>query len=222
MAVNSLFPKINEILYIQIASADEKEEHKEYKSRIADMDDSSFLIEVPMQQGSSRLKRLFFGDELSISYITEDGVRHYFNTYITGFEEDVVRLVRIRKPLPSDISKIQRRSFLRVHANLELAIQSEDLTRAVGLTEDIGGGGLSIYGETGFSIAEGQKLKCWLLVPYRNSTIEHVNFEAEVVRIKTLETGRQLCMLKFMQISDSERQKIIKFCFERQLDYRTK
>ena len=49
------------------------------------------------------------------------------------------------------------------------------------MTEDIGGGGLSIYGETGFSIAEGQKLKCWLLVPYRNSTIEHVNFEAEVV-----------------------------------------
>lgn len=54
-----MFPKINEILFIQIASADEKEEHKEYKSRIADMDDSSFLIEVPMQQGSSRLKRLF-------------------------------------------------------------------------------------------------------------------------------------------------------------------
>ena len=93
-----------------------------------------------MQQGSSRLKRLYFGEELSISYITEDGVRHYFNTYVTGFEEDVVRLVRIRKPLPDDISKIQRRSFLRVHANLELAIQAEDLTRAVGLTEDIGGG----------------------------------------------------------------------------------
>ena len=49
-----MFPKINEILYIQIASADEKEEHKEYKSRIADMDDSSFLIEVPMQQGVVR------------------------------------------------------------------------------------------------------------------------------------------------------------------------
>lgn len=220
--MNSLFPKINEVLYIQIASADEKEESKEYKSRIADVDDNSFLIEVPMQQGSSRLKRLFFGEELSISYITEDGVRHYFNTYVTGFEEDVVRLVRIRKPLPDDITKIQRRSFLRVHANLEMAIQSEDLTRAVGLTEDIGGGGLSIYGEPGFVIAEGQKLKCWLLIPYRNAVIEHANFEAEVVRIKTLETGRQLCMLKFVQITDSERQKIIKFCFERQLDYRTK
>jgi c-di-GMP-binding flagellar brake protein YcgR len=222
VAVNSLFPKINEVLYIQIASADEKEDSKEYKSRIADVDEHSFLIEVPMQQGSSRLKRLFFGEELSISYITEDGVRHYFNTYVTGFEEDVVRLVRIRKPLPDDITKIQRRSFLRVHANLEMAIQGEDLTRAVGLTEDIGGGGLSIYGEPSFPIAEGQKLKCWLLIPYRNAVIEHANFEAEVVRIKALETGRQLCMLKFVQISDSERQKIIKFCFERQLDYRTK
>ncbi|WP_440109878.1 flagellar brake protein [Paenibacillus sp. QZ-Y1] len=217
-----MFPKINEILYIQIASADEKEEIKQYKSRIADTDDNSFLIEVPMQQGSSRLKRLFFGEELSISYITEEGVRHYFNTYVTGFEEDVIRLVRIRKPLPDDITKIQRRSFLRVHANLEMAIQAEDLSRAVGLTEDIGGGGLSIYGEPDFPITEGQTLKCWLLVPYRNAAIEHANFEAEVVRVKTLETGRLLCMLKFVQITDLERQKIIKFCFERQLDYRTK
>ncbi len=135
-----MYPKVNEILFIQIASADEKEAIKEYKSRIADVEDNSFLIEVPMQQGSSRLKRLFFGEELSIYYITEDGVRHYFNTYVTGFEEDVVRLVRIRKPLPDEISKIQRRSFLRVHANLELAIQAEDLTRVVALTEDIGGG----------------------------------------------------------------------------------
>lgn len=222
MAVNRLFPKINEVLYIQIASADEKEEHKEYKSRIADTDDDSFLIEVPMQQGNSRLKRLFFGEELSISYMNESGVRHYFNTYVTGFEEDVVRLVRIRKPLPDEISKIQRRSFLRVHASLELAIQCEDLTRAVVLTEDIGGGGLSVYIEPDVKVQEEQKLKCWLLVPYRNGSIDHVQFEAEVVRIKKLETGRELGMLKFSQITDSERQKVIKFCFERQLDYRMK
>ncbi|PYE51364.1 flagellar brake domain-containing protein [Paenibacillus barcinonensis] len=217
-----MFPKINEVLYIQIASADEKEEQKEYKSRIADADENSFLIEVPMQQSNSRLKKLFFGEELSISYINESGVRHYFNTYVTGFEEDVIRLVRIRKPLLEEISKIQRRSFLRVHASLELAVQGEDLTRAVMLTEDIGGGGLSIYCEPAFKIQEGQRLKCWLLVPYRNGGIDHVQFEAEVVRIKKLESGRELGMLKFSQIMDSERQKVIKFCFERQLDYRMK
>lgn len=217
-----MYPKINEVLYIQIASADEKEAGKEFKSRIADEDQNSFLIEVPMQQGSSRLKRLYFGEELSIYYMNEEGVRHFFNTYVTGFEEDVVRLVRIRKPQADDITKIQRRSFLRVRASLEIAIQAADLNRAVALTDDIGGGGLSIFGESGFSISEGQKLNCWLLVPYRNSTIEHVPFEAEVVRIKTLESGRLLHMLKFTQITDSERQKIIKFCFERQLEYRTK
>ncbi|CAI6060643.1 putative protein YpfA [Paenibacillus sp. JJ-100] len=218
-----MFPKINEVLHIQIASADEKEEQKEYKSRIADMDHNSFLIEVPMQQGNmGSLKRLFLGEELSIFYINEDGVRHYFNTYVTGFEEDVVRLVRIRKPLPEEISKIQRRSFLRVHASLELALQCEDHTRAVALTEDIGGGGLSIYIDPEIKVQEEQKLKCWLLVPYRNGAIDHVQFEAEVVRVKKLESGRELGMLKFSQITDSERQKVIKFCFERQLDYRMK
>ena len=218
-----MFPKINEVLHIQIASADEKEEQKEYTSRIADMDHNSFLIEVPMQQENmGSLKRLFLGEELSIFYINEDGVRHYFNTYVTGFEEDVVRLVRIRKPLPEEVSKIQRRSFLRVHASLELALLCEDHTRAVALTEDIGGGGLSIYIDPEIKVQEEQKLKCWLLVPYRNGAIDHVQFEAEVVRVNKLESGRELGMLKFTQITDSERQKVIKFCFERQLDYRMK
>ena len=90
------------------------------------------------------------------------------------------------------------------------------------LTEDIGGGGLSIYIEPDVKVQEEQKLKCWLLVPYRNGAIDHVQFEAEVVRIKKLESGRELGMLKFSQITDSERQKVIKFCFERQLDYRMK
>ncbi|MNI93593.1 hypothetical protein D3C73_1515730 [compost metagenome] len=71
-------------------------------------------------------------------------------------------------------------------------------------------------------LAVADKLSCWLLLTYRSGSVEHANFEGEIVRMKQLENGRSLVMLKFSSISDAERQKIIRYCFERQFDFRNR
>jgi c-di-GMP-binding flagellar brake protein YcgR len=131
-------------------------------------------------------------------------------------------MVKLRKPAADSIFKIQRRSFFRVNAELELAVKDPLGSRFLVRTEDIGGGGTSFLSDPKVKIAVSDKLACWLLVSYRNGSTEHVNFEGEIVRIKTLETGRNLVMVKFAAISDSERQKIIRYCFERQFDFRNR
>lgn len=118
-----MYPKINEYLYIQVASSDAAEAEVEYRSRIAETEEDAFLIEIPMQESNGRLKRLFMGDELSVYFLTEGGIKNYFNTYVLGFKEDVIRMVRIQKPETDSIFKIQRRSFFRVNADLELAVK---------------------------------------------------------------------------------------------------
>ncbi|OKP84432.1 glycosyl transferase [Paenibacillus helianthi] len=217
-----MYPKINEYLYIQVASSDAGEAEVEYRSRIAETEDEAFLIEIPIQENNGRLKRLFIGDELSVYFLSEGGVKNYFNTHVVGFKEEVIRMVRIRKPAVESIFKIQRRSFLRVNAELELAVKDSLGSRYLVRTEDIGGGGTSFLSDSKVHPEVGGKLFCWLLVPYRNGSTEHVNFEGEIVRIKTLETGRNLVMVKFAAITDSERQKIIRYCFERQFDFRNR
>ena len=217
-----MYPKINDYLYIQIASSDTEEAEIEYKSRIAEMEDNSFLIEIPIQEKTGRLKKLFIGDELSVFFVSEGGIKNYFYTHVIGHKEDVIRMLRINKPAVDSIFKVQRRSFLRVNAELELAAKLENGTRFLIRTDDIGGGGTSFLTDDKVKLEVGNKLSCWLLVPYRNGTTEHVNFEGEVVRIKALESGKKLAMLKFDSISDSERQKIIRFCFERQFDFRNR
>lgn len=217
-----MLPKVNELVYIQVASADKNEADKECKSRIADEQDEFYLIEVPIEIGSGRMKRLFVGDELSVYFLTDNGVKNYFNTYVTGFADDVVQLIRIRKPDPESITKVQRRHFLRVVAELELAVKLKDGSRFVAMTDDVGGGGVSFLCDGKNKMIVGDQLYCWLLIPYKNGTIEHAPFEAEVVRVKKLETGRNLVMLKFISISDMERQKIIRYCFERQFDFRNR
>ncbi len=220
MAVSSLYPKVNELLFINIDSANEIEANIEYKSRISDIEEQSILMEVPMQESIGRLKRMTVGDELSVFYLNEHGVKHYFNTYVLGFKEDVIRMVRIRKPEPESISKIQRRTFLRVNAEVEIAVKLKDMTRFITTTVDISGGGLSFYSVSKYNLKEGDPLSCWVLVNYKNGSVEHVPLNAEIVRIKDREHHRSIVMLKFMKISDVERQKLIRYCFERQFDFR--
>lgn len=220
--MTGLYPKINEYLYLQVASSDAAESEVEYRARIADMEEDTFLIEIPMQESNGRLKKLFVGDELSVYFLTEGGIKNYFNTHVIGFKEEVIRMVRLHKPAVESIFKIQRRSFFRVNAELELAVKDSLGSRFLVRTEDIGGGGTSFLSDAKITLKVGDKLACWLLVAYRNGSTEHVNFEGEIVRIKKLETGRNLVMLKFSSISDSERQKIIRYCFERQFDFRNR
>ncbi|WP_019638961.1 flagellar brake protein [Paenibacillus fonticola] len=217
-----MFPNVNDLLYIQVASADGKDMDKECKSRIADMEEDTLLIEVPIESGSGRIKRLYMGDELSVYFLTEQGVKNYFNTYVLGFADDVVQLVRIRKPEPETITKIQRRHFLRVIAKLDLAVRLKDNTRFVAFTEDVGGGGVSFLADSKYKLAEGEPLFCWLLLSFKNGSIDHVPFEAQIVRTKKLETGRTMTMVKFVSISDMERQKLIRYCFERQFDFKNR
>jgi c-di-GMP-binding flagellar brake protein YcgR len=222
VAVTGLYPKINEHLYIQVASSDAAEAEIEYRSRIADIEDDAILIEIPMQIGKARLKKLFMGDELSVYFLTEGGIKNYFNTHVIGFKEDVIRMIRIRKPEAEHIFKIQRRSFLRVTAELELAVKDALGSRILVRTDDVGGGGTSFLSDGKVKFAVADKLSCWMLLPYRNGSIEHAYFEGEIVRMKQLDNKRNLVMLKFSSISDAERQKIIRFCFERQFDFRNR
>lgn len=215
-----MLPKINQVLHIQINSIDEEESMQEYKSRIADMTEEYIVIEVPMNERTGRLKRLFQGDELSIYFLTEGGMKNFFMSTVLGLRDGEIRTVLIRKPESESITKIQRRSFLRVPAELDIAASLTDQVRFTGVTDDVGGGGASFLCEGNVPVKTGDTLACWLLLVSRSAKPDHIPFKGEVVRIKSLETGRQQVMLQFSEISDKDRQKVIRFCFERQLEIR--
>lgn len=215
-----MLPKVNQILHMQVNSIDDEESRIEYKSRIADVTDSVIAVEIPLNEKTGRLKKLYQGDELSTFYLGQGGVKHYFTTSVTGFREDVIRLVELRKPEPETITQVQRRSFLRVLAELEIAVKLSDQIQFIGVTEDVGGGGISFICDGHIPIGMNANISCWVLATYKNGNIEHIPFTGEVVRVKQLETGKQLAMIRFIDIADRERQKLIRFCFERQMDFR--
>jgi c-di-GMP-binding flagellar brake protein YcgR len=212
-------PKINQNIFLQTV-VDRPEEAAVMRSRVADVDQQNIHIEVPLDEKSRKLYRAHLGEKFQFYYFTPDGVKHLFVSEVTGHRKDIVPLVSIRKPNPDEVTKDQRRSYLRVEANLELAVKIGDKLRFVAVTEDIGGGGLSFMCEPKWPIDPNSVLSCWLLLSYKSGTIAHASFEGEVVRVMHVQPERNLIMLRFKEIADAEQQKIIRYCFERQLDNR--
>ncbi|PWW05573.1 c-di-GMP-binding flagellar brake protein YcgR [Paenibacillus cellulosilyticus] len=219
-----MLPKINQMIQFQFIAAlqEGKELEFEYKTRIADERDNDFFLEMFIHERTGRFKRPSIGDALTAVYVNEEGVQHFFETQVTGFINDTVPLIRIQKPDPATITKTQRRNYLRVAAALEIAVLTPEGERFNALTDDVGGGGISFICEGKTKLEEATPLECWLLLTFKNGTIEHTPFQAVIVRLNTLATGRLHVMAKFETIADSDRQKIIRYCFERQLDFRNR
>jgi c-di-GMP-binding flagellar brake protein YcgR len=219
-----VLPKINQTMYIQsvpeAASAQSDTSTPTLRSRVADMDEKNIYIEIPLDEKSRRLYRAEVGEKLQLFFFTQEGVKHLFPSVVTGYRKDTVPLVAIHKPDLEEITKDQRRSFLRVEANLELAVKLGDKLRFVAITEDVGGGGISFTCERKWPIVANQVVSCWLLLNYKGGSIAHSKFEGEVVRVLPVEPDKHLIMMRFQDIADPDQQKIIRYCFERQLDTR--
>jgi c-di-GMP-binding flagellar brake protein YcgR len=212
-----LLPKINQTLYIQTETDTEP---LTLRSRVADEDNQNIYIEIPLDEKSRKMYRTQTGEKLQVYFFTQEGVKHLFSSTVTGYRKDAVNLVAIRKPELEEITKDQRRSYLRVEANLELAVRIGEKLRFLAITEDVGGGGVSFTCERNRPIVQNGVLTCWLLLNYKGGTIAHAKFEGEVVRVLPIESDKNLIMMRFQEIADSDQQKIIRFCFERQLDNR--
>lgn len=217
-----MLPTINQQLFIQVASMDEVESQHEYKSRISDINESYIAIQVPISVKTGRLKRLVSGDQISAHYITEGGVKNFFTTEVIGLRDEVIKLVLIKPPELESITRVQRRNYLRVPAELEIAVRLQNKLQIIGVTDDVSGGGISFICDGHLPFKSKEIVSCWLLLHYKAGTVEHMPFLAEIVRIKPLETGRQLLMCSFTDIAEHERQKVIRYCFERQFDLRKK
>jgi len=213
-----VLPKINQTTYLQLLPISDPESASTLRSRVADLDERNIWLEIPLDEKSRRYHRPETGEKMRVFYFTPDGVKHIFETAVTGIKKDTVTLFSVRKPNPSAIEREQRRNFLRVEAQLELAVRIGDKVRFTAITDDVSGGGLSFRADRKWPLEAGGTLSCWLLLNFRNGSIGHAKFEGEIVRVMTVEQDRYLVMMRFKEIQDSEQQKIIRFCFERQLD----
>ncbi|MPL60692.1 Flagellar brake protein YcgR [bioreactor metagenome] len=187
-----------------------------YNSRIEDVALNNFTIAMPMRKGqpvyinhSSRIIGKVFAGSVAYQFKSSllDKRMHPLPVWVVS--------------LPTDVKKIQQRAFVRVDAVLPIMFKlqddgDDDRPLFSATTKDISGGGLRMI------FKESIKLGTRLEVSIELLELGIIETLAEVVRVDRPDETRDLYWigLKYLNLPETLCNKIIKFVFKKQLEYR--
>ncbi|MTH52196.1 pilus assembly protein PilZ [Bacillus mangrovi] len=197
---------------------------EQYKCRIVSIDDDTFSIDYPLNEKTG--KTAFFTDGMLLSCLASgaDQNPYRFDTAVMGRKKENIPVILLKKPMERDIVKIQRRQYVRIETDVNVAVHSPggSFEPFVSVTSDISAGGAGIVLPYGLTIPEGEKLLVWMALPMQDSAIQYVTVESELIRILEDSSGVRKATIKFTDAAETAQQKIVRFCFDQQILNRKK
>ncbi|MDX8046102.1 flagellar brake domain-containing protein [Gracilibacillus sp. S3-1-1] len=192
-------------------------EHDIYKSKVVDAKDGRIYIDYPANDG---LTSFTMGTVFQVHFIEMNSV-YSFPTEVIGKTKLNNVPVLILSFQLDNLTKIQRREFVRVKAFLDVSIQSveEKFDPFTTVTYDISGGGLGVLLDNNFSISQGELLDIMLVLPV-DKKLEYIHTIGEAVRIDESTEEKNLLSVKFNEIDQKDQQFIVQYCYTKQLEER--
>ncbi|MDY4721146.1 MAG: PilZ domain-containing protein [Clostridium paraputrificum] len=180
-----------------------------YKSNLQDVTESYILIDIPVNNGI--YLTMNDNDEIEAEHYVDGGSYYKLNCRVLGrTREGKLNLYKLSKPY--NISKIQRRNYVRVdmveYAFYKLQNDNGEEVWKKGIILDLSGGGMKIKIEEKLSLRDRVTVNIFI------AENEKVQIVGEVVRVEKSNTGEYICGLKFKEISERTRDKIIQKVFE--------
>lgn len=199
--------KINQLVEVEYQVDPDNIEY--LPSRIEDMTDEFFYLAVPIRRGEI------------VPFRIEQNIKVLFSTRSNTYQFQTIIVDRAREPIPvlkvakpTELIKIQRRSYVRIPVNLEVnfTILPDKVTHR-GFTLDISAGGLLLATKT--SLKKGQVLVVKIELPQRESVYCH----ARVIRVSYQATSLledNKVAIQFLDISEAQKDRIFNYIFEKQ------
>jgi c-di-GMP-binding flagellar brake protein YcgR len=175
--------------------------------------DDELLITMPMLKGEPVV--LSIGQRIRINFFRERGQFYFEAEVIDRQRTETVHLIRLKQTSP--IHRLQRRSFYRLKINLpvlfrliEQGPEQPDYMKAY--TADISGGGVRLL--TDEKLEPGQQVECRIPIGER----DFLELKGLVVRVVPCVEGNYKFEVgvKFVDILEAERDRLIQFIFQQQ------
>jgi c-di-GMP-binding flagellar brake protein YcgR len=190
-----------------------------YFSRIEDLSDDSLTIGAPYRRG-------FYlppwpGREIS-ARVTTNNSAYLFKAKLSRYVTEPIPLWVINRP--SEISKLQMRSHVRLDIVLDIKLEILDDTlleenRVLNtLTRDLSAGGLrAVFNRPGHP-----DTKVKITLPLPNGVV--IEATGQIIRITPpdIPGDRQTAAIEFTDISERMRGQIVKFIFRKEVERRQK
>jgi c-di-GMP-binding flagellar brake protein YcgR len=224
----SVFP--SHLQLVSLTKRDEKGEEQEYRVRIVEIREDGYVVECPLGPKGYPV-RVPVGESVGIGYVIEGAFYHFRTTVLQLIREgeETPPLLVVQKPAKESIKKKQRRQYFRIPVMLDVTfvawdpeqteqnLPSEEMT---GMMIDLSGGGFSFRIKV--QLPEKGAIKGVLRLPLKKQLLE-ASFEGVIRRVTYMpKPGLYHCSVEFTNIRESDRDKVMRYCFARQLELKNK
>ena len=175
-----------------------------FNSTIQNINEDSFFISIPMEKGY--YVKFENGERLTVYCYWENTSVYKFESKVLG-REKCGNMPLYKLTLPEKVEKIQRREYVRINVISPIEIISKD-KKGHGLLLDISGGGMKITTE--------EKLSKEDLIDIKLKSLEsgqEIIISGSVVRANRDEKGRNIYGIRYYNIENKIREKIIQSIF---------
>lgn len=214
--------QIGDLLTLEVRHAEQIEK---FKCRLVDRKGNTLFIDYPISLRTNKTAFLFDGTQLSATFIGQDGTSVYlFESEIIGRVKNNIPMLLLAYPGEERLLKIQRRSYVRIEAAVDIAIHSMngEFPPFTALTDDISAGGAAVLIPKGMQLQQGMMIKTWFVLILQNGEYHYLALSSRVIRVIDYNETRNKLSLQFIEISNMERQLLLRFCFEKQLQNKKK
>ena len=191
-----------------------------FRCKVVEQKDGVIYIDYPINTITKKTAFLIDGAQFRVTFNDESKQSFAFNTEVLGRKKGNIPMIMLSCPPDEEFIKIQRREFVRVETPVDVAVEyNNTFTQLV--AEDISAGGILIPLPKAVNFKDGDTVRLTIVLPYTNNEIRYVQTDALVVT--TFErNNRTLASVQFTDTDDIDKQYIVRFCFERQLQIRKK
>ena len=191
---------------------------EKFRCKVVEIEDNVVFIDYPINTVTKKTAFLMDGTQFRATFTDEAKQSMAFSTQVVGRKGGNIPMIRLTLPPKEEWIKIQRREYVRVETAADVAVEYNGVYRQF-VTADVSAGGILIKMRGAINFSEGSNVKLLLVLPFSNGDIRYVQTDGAVVRIFERDNG-EYASIQFTDTDEIDKQYIVRFCFERQLQFR--
>lgn len=207
-------------IYFEVR-ANEDGDRKQFRSKVMNVLDGKIIVDIPIDVSTNKSSHFYNGTFFYTSFVGKDNAVYSFNSEL--LEKKIIDNIPcfiIKDPGEEKYVRTQRRNYVRIETSLNIALHpiNDEFAPFAASTFDISGGGAAVLIPRGKVMPHHGELKCWIALNMDSGEIHYISALCKIVRVHQKSSdGLEQASLQFKTIDNVERQKIIRYCFERQI-----
>lgn len=217
--------QIGDVLTLELISQSAESDAEKFKCRLVDIKENAFYIDYPISLRTNRAAFLLDGTQLKVTFVGSDGSSIYlFESEINGRVKKNIPMLILTYPGDKNLIKIQRRQYVRVETAVDIAIHplEYEFDPITTITDDISAGGAAVLIPNEIHFKTDMRILAWLVLVMQNGEYHYLKLQCKIVRILPFNETRNKISIQFIDVSNQERQLLLRYSFERQLEAKKK